>query len=151
MLVFVRKVYSRHCITYILHIKVLFNIAVCPGSGVLRRKAGIIQSPGYPFQYKGSHTCIWMIEALPYQIIHLNTRSKSLKLEKCGLPNTCTCDSLEVFDGLMKNSSQGKWCETEVDILSSGRFLKLIFISNEDTSGGGFELEYLMLNKSKGK
>ena len=92
-----------------------------------------------------------MIEALPYQIIHLNTRSKSLKLEKCGLPDTCTCDSLEVFDGLMKNSSQGKWCETEVDILSSGRFLKLIFISNEDTSGGGFELEYLMLNKSKGK
>ena len=91
-----------------------------------------------------------MIEALPNQVIHLNTRSKKLNLEKCGLPNTCTCDSLEVFDGLMKNASKGKWCETELDILSSGRFLKLIFNSNEDTSGGGFELEYLMLNKSKG-
>ena len=92
-----------------------------------------------------------MIEALPNQVVHLHTRSKSLSLEKCGLPHTCTCDFLEVFDGLMKNDSKGKWCETELDVLSAGRFLKLIFISNEDTSGGGFELEYLMLNKSKGK
>ena len=91
-----------------------------------------------------------MIEGLPNQVVHLNTRSKRLELEKCGLSTTCTCDSLEVFDGLMYNASMGKWCETELNVLSSGRFLKLIFTSNEDTSGGGFELEYVILNKSKG-
>ena len=138
-------------VLYKLIIFAYFDLSVCPGSGLLRRKAGIIHSPGFPLQYKGSHTCIWMIEALPNQIIHLHTRSRSLKLQTCGLPTTCTCDSLEVFDGLMRNSSIGKWCETELDIVSSGRFLKLIFTSNEDTSGGGFELEYVMLNRTKGK
>ncbi|XP_071814821.1 uncharacterized protein [Apostichopus japonicus] len=108
--------------------------------------SGIINSPGYPIRYPDSLTCSWQIEASIHEVIELTIGTFNLAVSE-----DCASDSLTVYDGLegvstiLLSPSCGSaipWPAHPTTILSTGRTMTLVFITNNAVSSSGFSATY---------
>lgn len=119
---------------------------VCPGSETRSDSSGSIQSPEFPKPYWGGSSCQWTIVADPGYKIHL--KAKSFSLQNCP---RCECDKVTIYDG---DSSErpvlGNWCTSSFNVISTGRNLHVIFSSNLDVIGIGFQATYVTIKDEEG-
>lgn len=117
-----------------------------PGcGGYVRGPSGTIQSPGYPKKYPESTICQWMIEVEP---------DKAIRLEISEFDGDGDCsDQLFVYDDqlgeklILAMLCDGNACP--VSVKSSGRYMHVIFNSNDKYSGRGFMAKYVSEESSK--
>jgi hypothetical protein len=73
----------------------------------------------------------------------------NLNLEQC---SGCTCDYVEVFDGSSKSSkSLGKFCTGQVRLLTTGRYLTVVFHTDHGIAKNGFSATYNSISRSSGR
>ena len=86
-------------------------------------------------------SCKWTIVAIPGHKVHLI--AITFKLQDCP---RCTCDRILIYDGdSTKSDALGIWCTSSFNVISTGRNLHIIFSSNFDVIGGGFQATYVTI------
>ena len=104
---------------------------------------GLIQSPNYPYMYPNNMEAYWRVVGPLGSTIDF--QFNNLDIEFCS--TSCTCDVLEIFDGLTEDdTSLLKACGSEIPTRTSttGNEALLKFMSDALTSGNGFELRYII-------
>ncbi|XP_013379949.1 tolloid-like protein 2 [Lingula anatina] len=101
---------------------------------------GLITSPNFPKTYPHNYVCIWRITVKSKHRI-------KLKFDTMDIENTKNCefDYVEIHDGRHRISPLlGRYCGKKIPrkILSTGRHLWLMFITDESGAGRGFQLHY---------
>jgi len=120
----------------------------CPRNGVLRGSNGTFTSPGHPLAYPVSVSCTWIIEVPENYQVQLTFTT--FQLENCAVPSLCTCDHVEVRDGLSASSRKLKeLCGDKIPraLRSSGRYLWVEFESDSETVGNGFSAFFEAVRK----
>ncbi|XP_059827436.1 cubilin [Hypanus sabinus] len=110
---------------------------------VLTQSIGTITSPGYPHGGK----CIWYISVQAGQVIRLTFISFNVEFSM-----NCSKDYMEVYDNSINFSRLiGRYCGMSVppSITSSGNLMRLLFVTNSNTSSKGFLATYDSLDTSK--
>ena len=104
--------------------------------------SGIVTSPGFPSFYPNNLNCyiyIWVPAAYRARLVFTN-----FDLEE---QDSCSYDSLEVFDGDTNESDKrfGKFCGSSIPpaVVSSTNELLLHFVSDDSTTGKGFRAHYM--------
>ncbi|XP_064472120.1 cubilin-like [Ornithodoros turicata] len=100
---------------------------------------GVIRSPGFPGSYPSRRDCSWIIHAPEGQQIRLNFTTFDLE----GPP--CRYDYLEIRNGGDPTAPiAGQYCAREPPqgFISYTNVLRLRFVSDDSTSGAGFEVSY---------
>ena len=125
-------------------ISFFFN-AVCPSLLTLNNTSGVITSPFYPRPYPTNQTCSWQITASEENYFVLII--EDMFIQQCGA--TCTCDYLEIQNGL---SSDGVSSKRRCGYLDNVIFyvyhdmLKVQFVSDRAGSYHGFKATYTQVN-----
>lgn len=110
---------------------------------------GALQSPQKDDMYPPDSSCDWLITVPDGKIVKLSFERFDLEP---GSGDICTADYVEVLDGNELNSvSKGTFCGWTIpdDILSSGRYMRVIFRSDSSHSYyGGFRATFTAEDKS---
>ncbi|XP_076808683.1 tolloid-like protein 2 isoform X2 [Clavelina lepadiformis] len=119
--------------------------------GRLTASNGEISTPNYPSKYKYDLTCQWVIEAPEGKIIQLTFHDFDVE----DFDGDCDLDTVQVLDGVDKNSPVlgGVLCGQKIPEVatSSGRFMKISFISDYGSNGGrGFRATYEFKSSTEG-
>jgi len=77
---------------------------LCPNSSQLTDSSGVITSAFYPRKYPSSQDCQWEITATKGNRVKLEV---NMNIQQCGQSGACTCDFLEILDGLIQCC---RWC-----------------------------------------
>ncbi|XP_071091816.1 cubilin-like [Haliotis cracherodii] len=98
-----------------------------------------LQSPGYPTAYQNNEQCVWTMTSSPNNIIQIIVEDSHLEGG-----TGCPYDFVKVFDG---NSTASRmirvWCGmTTPTVQSSGRYLTLVFKTDNSNTYKGFRLKY---------
>uniref|UniRef100_A0A4W3IWL0 Seizure related 6 homolog like n=1 Tax=Callorhinchus milii TaxID=7868 RepID=A0A4W3IWL0_CALMI len=111
--------------------------ALC--GGVVRNASiGRILSPNYPANYSSNLTCTWTIEGMRGQKLHLHFEKVALagKEDRLIVRNGEQGTSLNMYD-----SSENPVFPLE-GVISEGPKVHIKFISDEERTGGGFNIRY---------
>ncbi|XP_062900253.1 cubilin isoform X2 [Mobula hypostoma] len=114
---------------------------------VLIQSIGTITSPGYPAGYPHGGKCIWYISVQAGHVIHLTFISFNTEFSM-----NCSKDYIEVYDSSINfDRPIGRYCGRSVppSITSSGNLMRLLFVTNSNTSSNGFLATYDSLDTSK--
>jgi hypothetical protein len=122
-------------------------LLVCPESGKRVDSSGSIQSPGFPGHYEGGLFCEWKITANVGYKVHIT--AGTFNLQDCP---RCECDKIAIYDGdSSERRALGNWCTSSpFNVISTGRNLYVIFSSNFDVIGGGFQATYVTIRDEEG-
>ena len=126
-----------------------FSQAVCPNLTTVNETSGVITSPFYPRNYPDNQSCSWQITASKGQRVVMVI--EYLYTQRCG--QTCSCDYLEVQDGLSSDGYIGKRrCSYHgyhrLRYYSMFESLKVLFVSDGSYSkqDRGFKATYIQAN-----
>ncbi|BES95605.1 calcium ion Hypothetical protein [Nesidiocoris tenuis] len=114
----------------------------------------IIESPDLnkDKKYDTTMDCLWSVSAPPSMSVLLTF--EKFDLDQCYPGNkTCSCDFLEVYDGIDENTELiGRFCGSTLPnkITSSGGFLTIKFSSDELVEKSGFRLSLTALRSPCG-
>ena len=124
----------------------MFFQPVCPNMTTLNETSGVITSPFYPRNYPDNQECRWQITASKGR--HVVMIIDYLYTESCG--QTCTCDYLEVQNGLSSDGyNEKRRCGyLRVRYYSIFDSLMVLFVSDgiESKLYGGFKATYIQVN-----
>ncbi|XP_046553794.1 deleted in malignant brain tumors 1 protein-like [Haliotis rubra] len=107
-----------------------------------------LQSPGYPNAYPNNDQCVWTITA--------STSSKVVKIVVLDSVleggSDCPYDFVKVYDGRSTSSRMIQvWCDVmRPTVQSSGRYMTLMFKSDNSNTYKGFRLKYFEADGSCG-
>jgi cubilin len=123
--------------------KIEYTSGLCANATlVATNNADYITSPGYPNDYPSTSSCQWTISAdSPTRVVVLKVLD--FKLE--GFSPACTYDYVAVYDGNSTSSPRTQLFCGEVSsqqVISTGRFLTVVFHSDDISNYRGFKLEY---------
>uniref|UniRef100_A0A8C6P5G2 Neuropilin (NRP) and tolloid (TLL)-like 2b n=1 Tax=Nothobranchius furzeri TaxID=105023 RepID=A0A8C6P5G2_NOTFU len=111
------------------------------GTWLRKTDGGSFSSPNYPNMYPPNKECLYVLEAHPRQRIELLFNA-FFHIESSF---ECRFDHIEVRDGPFSFSPLiNRYCGTDSPglIHSSGRFMWIRFISDEELEGKGFQVHY---------
>ena len=115
----------------------------CQSLSTLQSSSGTITGPGYPGSYPNNVVYCWRIYAPSGYVVRLQIHL--LNMEACP---SCSCDSIEVFNGYSESYSRiGKFCSGSWQRTSTGRYLFVKFKSDAARSGTAFTANYYRLAK----
>ena len=132
----------------------MLNFSVCPNI-TLTETSGVISSPFYPRKYPDNQACRWQLKAIAGKYIRLII--ESIKIQQCGPIGACTCDYLEVQNGLSADgtAASGRTCgdQGSMTFNSIGESLTVLFVSDGTATKqfDGFRATYSQINGSRGK
>ncbi|XP_046555555.1 cubilin-like isoform X2 [Haliotis rubra] len=98
-----------------------------------------LQSPGYPNSYPSNLECWWKITASD------PSGQVQITVFRSGIESSirCTNDYVAVHEGDREGRELGRWCgQDTTTYVSAGRSMFLLFKTNMDTTGMGFQLQY---------
>eukprot|EP00062_Callorhinchus_milii_P019503 gi/632974159/ref/XP_007903517.1/ PREDICTED: uncharacterized threonine-rich GPI-anchored glycoprotein PJ4664.02-like [Callorhinchus milii] len=102
--------------------------------------AGTFQSPGYPQSYPSDMDCIWVIEALPEDLVQLEFTVMSIERHR-----TCKYDYVIVYDGKGPNKVEmGRFCGSEVPatLQTSSNTMTIVMQSDSSVELEGFSAQF---------
>ena len=111
------------------------------------RRRGQFSSPNTPHRYPLNTECQYLIEAPELYNIYVNFTQFDLEYDR-----KCQFDYVQIYDGQTKSSRLiGHYCGSfnPVAVRSSGRFLLVVFVSDNTTVGKGFNATWGFLEPSK--
>ncbi|XP_063423148.1 suppressor of tumorigenicity 14 protein homolog [Mytilus trossulus] len=121
----------------------------CGGAGVLTRQTGTFTTQHYNghSQYRPNSQCTWKIHASAGKVVRLSATAFHIEDDV-----NCDYDFVAVYDGSSKSSKLiGKFCgRDEVELVSSGRYLFVEFVSDDSTQFNGFRMRYNFQQASAG-
>ncbi|XDV18006.1 hypothetical protein PO909_023792 [Leuciscus waleckii] len=121
----------------------LSNAEQC-GQWTRNINGGLFTSPNYPNSYPPNKECIYILEALPRQRIQL-AFDKTYYIEPSF---ECRFDHIEIRDGPFGFSPIiDRFCGPKSPgvVTSTGRFMWVKFISDEELEGLGFRVKYTFI------
>ncbi|XP_075998125.1 neuropilin and tolloid-like protein 2 [Genypterus blacodes] len=111
------------------------------GNWIRNTDGGTFSSPNYPNTYPPNKECLYVLEAPPRQRIQL-LFDDVFHIEASF---ECRFDHIEVRDGPFSFSPIiNRFCGSDrpAPVLSSGRFMWIRFLSDEELEGTGFRVQY---------
>ncbi|GFS04728.1 cubilin [Elysia marginata] len=108
--------------------------------GVLTGSEGVIVSPNYPGNYSNNIDCAWLIKAPDGMTIQVNFTAFELEQQP-----ECTSDFLVIQNGGNYDSPEiGRYCgNTSIGVIKSqSNQLRLVLVTGDNGTAGGFRLEY---------
>ncbi|CAC5382109.1 CUBN [Mytilus coruscus] len=121
----------------------------CGGAGVLNHPTGTFATQHYNghTQYRPNSQCTWKIHASAGKVVRLSATAFHIEDDA-----NCDYDFVAVYDGSSKSSKLiGKFCgRDEVEVVSSGRYLFVEFVSDDSTQFNGFRMRYKFQQASAG-
>ncbi|XP_036400475.1 neuropilin and tolloid-like protein 2 [Megalops cyprinoides] len=114
------------------------------GTWIRNANGGLFTSPNYPSTYPPNRECVYILEALPRQRIQL-AFDKTYYIEPSF---ECRFDHIEIRDGPFGFSPLiDRFCGPKSPgvVTSTGRFMWIKFISDEELEGLGFRVKYAFI------
>ncbi|KAK2156973.1 hypothetical protein LSH36_201g01018 [Paralvinella palmiformis] len=112
----------------------------------LRARGSTISSPGFPNPYPANSFCVWRISARKGERIKMTFDLIDIEKTK-----VCSFDYVEVYDSKhVTGPVIGRYCGQIVPapIISSGKHLRVMFVTDGTGSGAGFTAHFSVLKSN---
>ncbi|OXA47104.1 Cubilin [Folsomia candida] len=119
----------------------LSNITGCGGNYSIDGNVTTLLSPNYPFVYPHNIRCVWFINSPPHTRIQIQVEDFDMESNV-----NCLFDKVEIYDGQLGlpnyvlNKTLCHRTQINGTLLSSGRFLQIVMITDSSDARPGFNL-----------